>query len=101
MMPGQDGSMNTMSIFRSKSARRVPGVRLLLAGLLAAVLCGCVRYDVTETNGIKLLNVRKPVRSADGTYYTLKLGNGQTTIIPSSRVIYIVPHGDSNMVFRN
>ena len=90
-----------MILMSSKSDRRFPAAGMLLAGLLAAALCGCVRYDVTETNGIKLVNVKKPERSADGTYYTVRLANGETTKIPSSRVVYIVPHGDNNAVFRN
>ena len=85
----------------SKFVRRAPIALLILPLLLAAGLCGCVRYDVAETNGIKLVNVKKPVRSPDGTYFTVHLGNGEALNIPSSRILYVVPHGDSNVVFRN
>jgi hypothetical protein len=93
--------MNTMILMSSKSDRRFPAERMLLAGLLAAALCGCARYDITETNGIKLVNVKWPVRSADGTYYTVHLADGQTIKFPSSRLISVVPHGESNSVSRN
>ena len=93
--------MHTNNITDSKAVRRGSGLRLILGALLAAALCGCVRYDVTETNGIKLINVKKPARSEDGSFYTVDLGNGQNVKIPASRVVYIVPHGDTNMVFRD
>jgi hypothetical protein len=73
----------------------------LLALLLAAALCGCVRYDMTLTNGGKMTNVRKPVRSQDGTYYTIKTADGKSYTIPASRVVNIAPHGDTKSEFHN
>jgi hypothetical protein len=64
--------------------------------LAAATLCGCARYDVTLTNGGKVTNVPKPVRSKEGGYYTIITPGGQKLIISSSRVVAIVPHGDKD-----
>jgi hypothetical protein len=76
--------------------------RTFLALLLAAAtLCGCVRYDMTLTNDGRMTNVRKPVRSKDGTYYTIKTADGKTFTIPASRVVSIVPHGDTKSEFHN
>jgi hypothetical protein len=85
-----------------RPARRAVGPRTFLALLLAAAAwCGCARYDMTLTNGQMMSNVRKPVRSQDGTYYTIKFADGKAYTIPASRVINIAPHGDTNWMFRN
>ncbi len=84
------------------TVRRGLSPRLWFSLLLAAsVLCGCVRYDMTLTNGAKVTNVPKPKRSQDGTYYTIKMNNGTTYTIPASRVVNIAPHGDTNWMFQN
>ena len=75
--------------------RRGLNPRTLFAVLLtAAALCGCVRYDVTLTNGGSMTNVRKPIRSKDGAYYTCTAADGSKLTISSDRVRSIVPHGD-------
>jgi len=96
-------SMSTIErISAAGAVRRVLSARTWFSLLLAAsVFCGCVRYDMTLTNGAKVTNVPKPVRSKDGSYYTIKMNNGQTYIIPAGRVVNIAPHGDTNWMFRN
>jgi hypothetical protein len=77
------------------------GFRAIFVVLLAAaVFCGCARYDVLMTNGRGMTNVRKPVRSEDGTYYTVKLPSGKVETIPAGRVVAIVPHGDTSGTLR-
>ncbi len=95
--------MSTIENFSSpRPVRRALRPRPFLALLLAAAaLCGCVRYDMTLTNGQMMSNVRKPVRSKDGTYYTIKKADGTAYTIPASRVSNIAPHGDTNWMFRN
>ena len=66
--------------------------------LLAAVLlAGCVRYDVTLSNGTKLTNVRKPVLDQQTDQYLVKNANGKTMHIPSGRVREIAPHEEQKV----
>jgi hypothetical protein len=67
--------------------------------LTAAVLCGCVRYDMTLTNGQRVANVRKPTRSKDGTTYTFVSADGKTFTVPARRVISIAPHKETKGEF--
>jgi len=89
-----------MSIIERISARGTvrPALnpRTLFALLLtAAALCGCARrYDITLTNGGRMENVRKPVRSKEGGDWTCTTASGQKLTISSSRVLSIVPHGE-------
>ena len=83
-----------------RNAVRRFGSRALLVLLLAVTaLCGCARYDVVMTNGRGMTNVKKPIRSKDGTYYTVKLPSGKEEIIPAGRVVSIVPHGDAQSAY--
>jgi len=63
---------------------------LLLFG--AGLLCGCAHYDMTLTNGMRIINVRKPVlNKATGQYdYTDVAGNKRH--ISRTRVVQIEPH---------
>ena len=78
--------------------RRALNPRAIFALFLtAAALCGCARrYDVTLTNGGRMSNVRKPVLSQEGGYYTCTAANGQKISIPANRVLSVVPHGDKD-----
>lgn len=81
-----------------KPARRAFNLRALFALLLAAAaLCGCARrYDMTLTNGGRVINVRKPVRSKEGGNFTVTTADGKRLVISSDRVLSIVPHGDKD-----
>ena len=85
-------------ISAAKAVRRGLNPRALFVLLLAAAaLCGCVRrYDMTLTNGGRVTNIRRPVRSKEGGSYTCTTASGQTLVIPADRVVAIVPHGDKN-----
>lgn len=75
--------------------------RALFALLLtAATLCGCARYDMTLTNGGRVTNVRKPTYNKQGGYYSYVTAGGQTNIVPASRVVSVVPHGDKDQNFK-
>ena len=60
-------------ISAAKPVRRALNPRAFFALLLAAAaLCGCARrYDMTLTNGGRVTNVRKPIRSKEGGYLHL------------------------------
>ena len=81
-----------------KPVRRALNPRVMFTLLLAAAaLCGCARrYDMTLTNGGKVTNVRKPIRSKEGGSYICTTANGQQLVIPADRVLSIVPHGDKD-----
>ena len=86
--------MSTMKrISDPRPARRALHPRSLFVLLLAAAtLCGCVRYDMTLTNGGKVTNIRKPKISKDHSYWSYVTDNGTTNIVPAGRVISVGPH---------
>jgi hypothetical protein len=75
--------------------------RIFALLLAAATLCGCVRYDMTLTNGQRVSNIRKPARSKDGTTYTFVSADGKTFTVPARRVISIAPHQETKGEFSN
>ena len=81
-----------------KPVRRALNPRALFALLLAAAnLCGCARrYDMTLTNGGRVTNVRKPIRSKEGGNFTFIAADGKQHVISADRVLSIVPHGDKD-----
>ena len=83
-------------------ARRAFQPRVFFVLLLAAAaLCGCVRYDMTLTNGERITNVRKPEYNPKGGYWTYTSPSGKKYTISASRVVNVVPHGDTNGMFNS
>ena len=79
------------------TVRRSFPLRTVFALLLtAATLCGCVRYDMTLTDGGKMTNIRKPKYYPQNGYYICTLASGKTITIPASHVVSVVPHGDTS-----
>ncbi len=60
--------------------------------LVAALLCGCAHYDMKLTNGMKIINVRKPVvnKATGQVDYTDAAGNRKHISI--GHVVEIEPH---------
>ena len=80
-----------------RPVRRALIPRAIFASLLtAAALCGCVRYDMTLTNGGAVTNVRKPILDKQGASWIYISHDGKTNSISASRVVKIVPHGEKD-----
>ena len=66
--------------------------RTIFSALLALLLCGCAHYDMTLTNGVRILNVHKPVLNKGRGLYEYVDAAGKKHYITASRVVEIAPH---------
>ena len=98
-----DSAQRTLALARDRYVHGVADfIQVLNAeSTLTEARQSLVQADMTLTNDGRMTNVRKPVRSKDGAYYTIKTADGKTYTIPASRVVSIVPHGDTKSEFRN
>jgi hypothetical protein len=64
--------------------------------VLVLLLTGCMRYDVTFTNGLKITSVSKPRLNKQTGDYTFVDGSGRKVNVKQGRVLLIQPHQKSN-----
>ena len=70
--------------------------RILLAlACTSALLCGCARYDMELTNGMRVMNVHKPVFNKATSEFDYVDAAGIKRHITASRVVQIEPHRKS------
>ena len=70
--------------------------RFVLMALAAALLAGCVRYDMLLTNGGRITNVSKPRFDATNGIYSYKDVTGRERYVSAGRVVQIMPHSRKN-----
>lgn len=70
--------------------------RFVLMALAAALLAGCVRYDMLLTNGGRITNVSKPRFDGTNGIYSYKDVTGQEHVVSAGRVVQIMPHSKKN-----